>query len=77
MGHVQALNPLLDTVADLGDSHVAFKFLRSCFSACRISYTLHVVPSTLEMGGAVLFDKRIEAEFWLLLGGALLRATFL
>eukprot|EP00171_Calliarthron_tuberculosum_P010506 IDg10506t1 len=73
---VKGMQPLLDAVAEMGDMHVAFTLLRSCFGACRLSHTLRCVPSTLVMRGAMLFDSMIEDALRRLLGGTLPHATF-
>eukprot|EP00171_Calliarthron_tuberculosum_P015843 IDg15843t1 len=50
---VNGMQPLLDTVAEIGAMHVAFILLRACFAACSLSHRLLCVPSTLVMHNAI------------------------
>lgn len=76
MDQVQTMMPLLDAATSMEDAYVAFTLLRSFFGACRLSYTLCVVPYTMAMRGAVAFDPMIEDSMRRLLGGSLSREYF-
>lgn len=53
--HVRSLQPLLDSIANLEDVHVAFQLLRNCFGFCRISHLLRVVPPASTANGSSEF----------------------
>lgn len=53
MYQVKTMKSLLDVAISMNDAHAVLTLVRSCFGACRLYYTPRVVPSTLEMRGAV------------------------
>lgn len=73
---LKTMNPLLDAVISMDEAHVVFTLPRSFFGACRLTYTLRVVPSTLLIRRAVEFDELIEDAIRRLLGGSLSHDNF-
>ena len=64
---VRSLEPLLDDVAALEDSHVSFTRLKFCLGVDKIHYLLRVTPDYSTASGVALFDNRSKnacGESW-------------
>ena len=68
---VRSLEPLLDDVAALENSHVSFALLKFCLGVCKINYPLRVTPADSAASGTALFDNLLEKCMRRILGGSL------
>ena len=57
---VRSLEPVLDDVAALENTHVSFTFLKFCLSVCELDYQLRVTPPDSTITGATLLDGLIQ-----------------
>ena len=68
---VRSLEPVLDDVAALENTHLSFTLLKFCLVVCKVNYQLRVTPPESTITGAKLFDGLIEKCLRLILGGIL------
>ena len=54
---VTPLEPLLDDVAALENSHVSYTLLKFCLGVCKIIYLLRVTLAESTASGAALFEN--------------------
>ena len=57
---VRSIEPVLDDVAALENTHVSFNLLKFCLGVCKFNYQLRVTPPESTFTGAKLFDGLIQ-----------------
>ena len=72
----RALEPVLNDVTALGNTHVSVTLLKFCMGVSKVNYQLRVTPPEPTITGAKLFDGLIEKCLRRILGGTFNTAVF-
>jgi hypothetical protein len=60
---VEAVGPLLDALAELGDAQVGLRLLRSCAGYGRLVHSMRCNPPHSQRAALQLFDGKVQAAF--------------